>query len=484
MKKIFSVILTLLTFISYSQSINTNTKNEVTALKNYHGGFNVDLIIDYELINDSWIKQKTDKGFIFYGGDSIYIKRNQGQWLFRELNLINYNSSLKSYIYNSQFGKTYINENFKIITFFDAQNENKKYEYYIGKYDENINPKKSPSKIEISNNQRITYYDKDYNKIIKVDAEKIKYYSIYEVNAKNEIIDYVKYYDYYSNLLLWKYNAYKLSDKSFLYDIVDGEHYIYDSNENIRTKIIHINPNKLELVNYMKSNNDEVYDFDENGKLTKNTKYKNGAENIIVNYDSNQDVKNAKSNDDKYFFQGNPTSGYELIYNEEFNEKTIFSWKENDYDAGKRELANGGYIMESKNNGGIADVIDIDFDMNKSDWVITATLDRLNSVQGAGLIIGASDDGNSTQMFLISGDGYFNHYNIYNGFNISNLKDWMYSNSIKTYNSRNVISIMKIKDDVFVSVNGQSIYTTKFTVLNSSTIGLFTDKMGNKIKFD
>ena len=166
MKKIFSVILTLLTFISYSQSINTNTKNEVTALKNYHGGFNVDLIIDYELINDSWIKQKTDKGFIFYGGDSIYIKRNQGQWLFRELNLINYNSSLKSYIYNSQFGKTYINENFKIITFFDAQNENKKYEYYIGKYDENINPKKSPSKIEISNNQRITYYDKDYNKII------------------------------------------------------------------------------------------------------------------------------------------------------------------------------------------------------------------------------------------------------------------------------------------------------------------------------
>ena len=74
MKKIFSVILTLLTFISYSQSINTNTKNEVTALKNYHGGFNVDLIIDYELINDNWVKQKTDKGFIFYGGDSIYIK--------------------------------------------------------------------------------------------------------------------------------------------------------------------------------------------------------------------------------------------------------------------------------------------------------------------------------------------------------------------------------------------------------------------------
>jgi S1-C subfamily serine protease len=484
MRKISTVILTLLTFISYSQSIDKNIKNEVTALKNYHGGFNVDLIIDYELINNNWVKQKTDKGLIFYDGDSIYIKRNQDEWLFRELNLINYNSTLKTYIYNSQFGKTYINEDFKIITFFDAQNENKKYEYYIGKYDQNIIPNDSFSDIEISKNQRINYYDKDYNKIIKEYEEKIRYYSIYEVNEKNEIIDYVKYYDFYTNLLLWKYTAYKISNKSLLYDIVDGEHYIYDRNENIRTKIVHINPNKLDLFNYKKTNNDEVYDFDVNGKITKYTKYKNGTVNIIVNYDSNQDVKNAKSNEDSYFFQGNPDSGYELIYNEEFNEKTIFSWKENDYDAGKRELSNGGYVMESKNNGGISDIIDIGFDMNKSDWVITSTLDRLNSIQGAGIIIGASEDGNSTQMFLISGDGYFNHYNIYNGFNISKLKDWIYSNSIKTYNSKNVISIMKIKDDVFVSVNGQSIYTTKFTVLNSSTIGLFTDKMGNKIKFD
>jgi hypothetical protein len=484
MRKIFTVILTVLSLISYSQNIQNNTKNELTSIQKFYGGYNVNLIIEYDLINNQWIELKKDKGEIYFDKEFISFKKSGTNWIFRGLIFENYDNSLKEYKFTGESGLTLISEDFKKITFFDESNVNKKYVYLIGKYDANISPKNSPSNIEISDNQRINYYGKDYITISKVDKEKIKYYSIYEVNTKNEIIDYVKYYDYYSNLLLWKYNAYKISDKSFLYDIVDGEHFIYDSNENIRTKIIHINPNKLELVNYMKSNNDEVYDFDVNGKLTKYTKYKNGEENIIVNYDSNQDVKNANSNDEKYFFQGNPISGYELIYNEEFNEKTIFSWKENDYDAGKRELTNGGYIMESKNNGGIADVIDIDFDMNKSDWVITATLDRLNSVQGAGLIIGASDDGNSTQMFLISGDGYFNHYNIYNGFNISNLKDWMYSNSIKTYNSRNVISIMKIKNDVFVSVNGQSIYNTKFTILNSSTVGLFTDKMGNKIKFD
>lgn len=484
MRKIFTVILTLLTLFSYSQNIVTNIKNEVTALKNYHGGFNVDLIIDYELINNDWVKQKSDKGYIYYVGDSIYFKRNQGKWGFRELNLINYNSTLKTYIYNSQYGKTYINEDFKIVTFFDAHNENKKYEYYISKYDINISPKNHTSNIEKLNHLRITYYDKDYYTTTKENKDKIKYYSIYEVNIKNEIVDYVKFYDFKSNLLLWKYNAYKVSNISFANDVVDGERYIYDSNGNIRTKVIHVNPNKLEFIDYMELNNDEVFDFDVNGNLTRYTKYKNGTENIIVNYDSNQDVKNAKSNDDLYFFQGNPISGYELIYNEEFNEKTIFTWTESNYDAGKKELIDGGYVMESKNNGGIADIIDIGFDMNKSDWVITATLDRLNSIEGAGILIGGSDDGNTIQMFLISGDGYFNHYNIYNGFNISNLKDWMYSNSIKKYNSTNVISIMKIKDDVFVSVNGQSIYITKFTVLNSSTVGLFTDKKGNKIKFD
>lgn len=483
MKNIFSVILTLVTFISYSQGINTNIKNEVTALKIHHGGFNVDLIIDYELINDNWVKQKTDKGFIFYGGDSIYIKRNQGQWLFRELNLINYNSILKSYIYNSQFGKTYINEDFKIITFFDSQNENRKYEYYIGKYDENISPKSFPSNIEISNNQRITYYGKDYNTISKVDKEKIKYYSIYEVDTKNEIIDYVKYYDYHSNLLLWKYNAYKVSNISIFNDIVDGEHYYY-KNGDVISKVIHHNPSKLELREYLKSNNDEVFDFDLNGKLIKYKKYKNGKENIIINYDSNQEIKYAKSNDDLYYYQGNPVSGYELTYNEDFNENRIFPINERDYDAGKTELTNNGYIVESRNNAGMADVFDIDFDMNKSDWIVSLKFDRLSSIQGAGLVIGTSEEGKSSQMFLISGDGYFNHYNIYNGFNISTLKDWMYSDAIKKNNIRNVLTIMKIKGEIFVSVNGNTIFKTNYTTLNSSTVGIFTDKIGNKIKYE
>ena len=483
MKNIFSVILTLVTFISYSQSINTNIKNEVTALKNHHGGFNVDLITDYELINNNWVKQKTDKGFIFYGGDSIYIKRNQGQWLFRELNLINYNSTLKSYIYNSQFGKTYINEDFKIITFFDSQYENKKYVYLIGKHDANISPKNSFSNIEIQGNQIITFYDKDGLTVNKNELSKIQMYSIYDINDNNEIIDFVKFYDYQTNLLLWKYNALKISTESLLSDIVDGERYNYDKNGNITSKVIHKNPSKLDLFTYMRSNNDEVFDFDLNGNMVMYTKFKNGTENIIVKYDSNQNIKYAKCNDELFYYQGNQSSGYDLTYNEDFIENRIFPINERNYEAGKTELTKDGYVVESKNYAGMADVFDIDFDMNKSDWVVSVRFDRLESIQGAGIIIGTSDEGKSSQMFLISGDGYFNHFNIFNGFNISSLKDWMISDAVKTYKSRNVLSIMKLKNEIFVSVNGKSIFKTNFTVLNSSSVGLFTDKIGNKIRY-
>ena len=162
--------------------------------------------------------------------------------------------------------------------------------------------------------QVTNYYDIELNVISANNTDKIKYYCIYEINDVDTIIDFVRYYDYTNNRLLWKYNAFKVSNVFMLNDIVDGEHFIYDSSENIKRKIIHINPKKLELGQFMTTNNDEIFDFDTAGYLIKYTKFKNGEENIIVNYDSNQNIKNAKSNDDLFFYQGNPTSGYELIY--------------------------------------------------------------------------------------------------------------------------------------------------------------------------
>lgn len=152
MRKLFSTILMLLSLIFYSQGTQKRIKNEVFALKKFHGVYNVD-IVDYELINNIWVKQRAIKGFVLYAGDSIYLKRNQNNWLYRELNLIDHNSTLKGYIFNSKFGKTYINEDFKKITFFDAQDNTKKYVYNVGNLISNNIGFKSPDIIENKDNQ-------------------------------------------------------------------------------------------------------------------------------------------------------------------------------------------------------------------------------------------------------------------------------------------------------------------------------------------
>ena len=64
MRKLFSTILMLLSLIFYSQGTQKRIKNEVFALKKFHGVYNVD-IVDYELINNIWVSKEQLKG-LFY----------------------------------------------------------------------------------------------------------------------------------------------------------------------------------------------------------------------------------------------------------------------------------------------------------------------------------------------------------------------------------------------------------------------------------
>lgn len=325
------------------------------------------------------------------------------------------------------------------------------------------------------------YYDKNYmvvpNRINAVN------YATYTKDENGKLIDYVRFYDLNGNYLMRKYKGHYISNISFAFDIIDGEQFSYDELGNIRRKTLHVNPDKKQFINYLTSKNDIVYDIDTKGNLTQYTEFKNGAETILVKYNNNQEIVYAFDKNDKYYYQGNPSAGYELTYDEEFEENKVFKMNVRDYSAGKTSYTNNGYLMESRNDGGIADVMDIDFDMNNNDWVITATFDRVSSIQGAGVVIGSSEEATNVQMFLVSGDSYFNHYNIYNGFNISSLKDWVYSNNIKGGYSRNTLSIMKMNNKIFVSINGKNTFQSDFTPLSSNTVGFFVDKRDNKINF-
>lgn len=453
----------LFTFQCISQDLNSLSK--------FTGKYGIERIIDYTYKNNEWVEINNDKGgYIDFGLDCIWFKRVIGEWKFRELQFTNFDALTETYIFNSENGKIYIEKDFKKIIFYDIGNNNK-YVYYTDKSE----------KFSNAGVTQTLYYDKAYMVVQhRIDAVN---YATYTKDENGKLIDYIRFYDLKGNFLIRKYKAQFVSNISFAFDILDREQFSYDEFGNIRRKTLHVNPNNLQFINYLTTNNDIVYDFDTKGNLIQYIEFQNGKESIIIKYDSNQDIIYANDKNDKYFYQGNPSAGYELTYIEEFEENRTFKMNVRDYSAGKTSYSNNGYLMESRNDGGIADVIDIDFDMNNSDWVITSTFDRVSSIQGAGVVIGSSEDATNVQMFLVSGDSYFNHYNIYNGFNISSLKDWEHSNNIKGGYSRNTLSIMKMSNKIFVSINGNNTFQTDFTPLSSNTVGFFVDKTGNKINF-
>jgi len=443
--------------------------NEISDLIKYTGIYYVDTIVDYSQREKNWDRIKTDNGYINFGVDRIWFARDEDKWNYRDIKYKDFDESKETYLFESEHGLVEIKTDLTEIVFYDPQSKNK-YVYHIN------SPKTNNGGISKS-----IFYNEEF--MVIPNKANATYSATYTRDQKGKIIDYVRFYDVKENYLLRKYKAFLLSNISLAFDIIDGEQISYDKSGNIRRKTMFMNSNKIQFVNYLETKNSIVYDFDIKGSLIQYTEFQNGKESKIVKYNSGQEIVYAYDKDDKYFYQGNPSAGYELTYNEEFEEDRIFKMNVRDYSAGKTSYYNNGYLMESKNDGGVADVLDIDFDMNNNNWVITSTIDRVSSIQGAGIIIGSSEEGTNLQMFLISGDSYFNHYNIYNGFNISSLKDWIYTGNAKGGNSRNTISIMKMKDKIFVSINGKSTYQSNFTSLSSNTVGLFVDKTGNKINF-
>jgi hypothetical protein len=336
--------------------------------------------------------------------------------------------------------------------------------------------------MESSTNSKTVYYDKDYYVTSKDKAE---FYAKFNYNAEGEIIDYINFYNNLNDSQLMKYQASRVSNTHLGNDILIGEHFYYDESGAIRRKVIHPNPKEITYLNYLEFKNDVVFDFDITGKLVKYKEFNMGSESIAIEYDTNQDIVFANDLNEKFYYQGNLSSGYELTYNERFTkENTVFNMNVRDYSNGSTKLENDGYIIESKNSGGMSEVFDIDFDMNDSDWVITTKIKRLNSIQGAGLTLGTNNEGTSFQSFMISGDNHFAYYNIFNGFNISELKDWQYSNIIEAGNAVNTLSILKMNNDLFFSVNGKGVYKTNYSKVISNSIGLFVDKKNNIINFD
>lgn len=122
-----------------------STNNEINKFANKHGGYKIVLVSEYVENNKNWIRTKLDNGknLFYYDGDIFYFKRENGNWIYRDLIFDQYLENVNYYTYKSQWGYVYLKDDFTEIILFDHDQNGKaikKYVFTIGDFDKNIIP--------------------------------------------------------------------------------------------------------------------------------------------------------------------------------------------------------------------------------------------------------------------------------------------------------------------------------------------------------
>lgn len=107
-------------------------------LEKYIGSYKVYRIEEFKYYLTSsgkWTLISTDTSMAdikLYNNQILFKRSNEGEFRFRELYATDLNSE-KYYIYDSNYGETYIEKDFETIIFYDKDDKNHKYIYYINK---------------------------------------------------------------------------------------------------------------------------------------------------------------------------------------------------------------------------------------------------------------------------------------------------------------------------------------------------------------
>lgn len=122
-----------------------STRIETPKFVNKHGGYKIVVVSEYIEINKNWIRTKLDNGknLFYYDGDILYFKRDNANWIYRDLIFEKYLENENYYIYKSKWGYVYLKDDFTEIILFDHDQNGKaikKYVFTIGNFDKNVIP--------------------------------------------------------------------------------------------------------------------------------------------------------------------------------------------------------------------------------------------------------------------------------------------------------------------------------------------------------
>ena len=142
-----------------------------------------------------------------------------------------------------------------------------------------------------------------------------------------------------------------------------------------------------------------------------------------------------------------------------------------------------GLLLVSETDGGFKQTINIPLSLSE-DFSIESTIDfrsgDINS--GHGLIWGYKDWDNYYS-FSISANGYYQITAVTEGIRVEFVK-WTQSNFVNQNYKKNKLKILRVKDNMYFSINGNLVHTEKFYPFNGNDIGFSTLSGKKEVLFE
>jgi S1-C subfamily serine protease len=319
---------------------------------------------------------------------------------------------------------------------------------------------------------RVTeYFDDEWNRCKQKDAS---YYRLVTYESDNKPKGVVKDF-YISGQLQSEFTAVFLDYEDEGKNFHEGEATWYFQNGKIEQKRYYYN-NKINGENtyyYDNGQIESIANYD-GGDLdgTYQQWYKTGKPKITAYYEAGSLVENK-------FIEYDENGLGALVYNENFEaNKDVWEAK---IDGSASELNKDGNVSLYIISDNIANRVNyITLDQNSS-YSIESIIQKKSGKgnDGYGIIFGFKDWNNYYQ-FLISEYGSYIIFGKFEGVNIK-ICEWTKSSAINTGNKRNLLKVMKFKDEFIFSINGEVVESPKSKDLRGNYIGITASGKGEYI---
>ena len=322
------------------------------------------------------------------------------------------------------------------------------------------------------------YYDEDWKVCKYYDAE---YYRIISFDENRQPIGKVKDY-YITGELQWE-GFFSYVDK-------------YDNNKDINEGLsiwYYKNGNKSRESNFVNGKEDGLTKFwYENGRLMSEIIYSNGVlDGIWNNYYKNGEVSeqfnftNGKL-EGKFFIECDEFGNCQNVFYENFSSKeNLNNWNlpKNDNDIRSYIIPDKGLSMENYDDNGFNQLVHVPLSLYEDFSIETrVSFEKGDENCGHGLIWGFKDWDNY-YYFVISANGYFMIGGRTEGIYLE-LKEWTKSNAINQNNKRNLLKILRVKDNIYFSINGQLVFSDDFYSFRGNYIGFIIISGKKKLLYE